>query len=173
MIPRRYHGKKKEENAGTFHFFKTFTLLKTLPRISLSPHPPPWYCVQESWKEERKIWSGIPFFKTSPKSRGKNIIVGTWVNSKLRKSCESLHFFWNLLVMLFGDGSGVPGYSVELCPPPPKHSVECCEPPDIVLSIVNLWKSDPFWVGAFQLTWFKIEVQVTEKVQRLLEECCI
>jgi len=36
------------------------------------------------------------------------------------------------------------------CAPPPKYSVECCERPDIVLSIVNLWKSDPFWVGALQ-----------------------
>jgi hypothetical protein len=57
--------------------------------------------------------------------------------------------------------------------PSPPHSVKCCEPSDIVLSIVNLWKSDPFWMGALQLTGFKIEVQVTENVQRLLEDCCI
>ncbi len=56
---------------------------------------------------------------------------------------------------------------------PPPISVKCCEPSDIVLSIVNLWKSNLFWMGALQLTGFKIEVQVTENVQRLLEDCCI
>jgi hypothetical protein len=27
--------------------------------------------------------------------------------------------FWNLLVMLYGDGSGVPGHSVDVWTPPP------------------------------------------------------
>jgi hypothetical protein len=54
--------------------------------------------------------------------------------------CEPTVIFWNLLVMLFGDGSGVPG-----------DSVECCEPQDRVLTIVNSWRSDPFWVGAFAI----------------------
>jgi hypothetical protein len=33
MIPSRYHGKKREKNACTFHFFKTFTIQKTRPHI--------------------------------------------------------------------------------------------------------------------------------------------
>ncbi len=94
----RNHGKKREKYAHAFHFFKTFTVQKTVPHIwfpffpmipgagimerrernmvrhSIFSKPlqyrkpclifnflfSPWYRVQESWKEEREIWSGIP-----------------------------------------------------------------------------------------------------------------
>jgi hypothetical protein len=82
----------------------------------------------------------------------------------------SLHWFFGTCWSCFMEMALESPDIVLMCEPPLPHSVECCEPPDIVLSIV---KSDPFWVGALQLTWFKIEVQVTENVQRLLEECCM
>jgi hypothetical protein len=72
--------------------------------------------VQESWKEEREIWSCIPFFQ--------NLLPHKWrkkYHSRYMGQfkidyiiCEPTLIFWNLLVMLYGDGSGVPGHSVDV-----------------------------------------------------------
>jgi len=71
MIPRRYHGKKKEENAGTFHFFKTFTVLKTLPRISLCPPPAHDTVCKNHGKKREKYGQAFHFSKPPPKAEEK------------------------------------------------------------------------------------------------------
>jgi hypothetical protein len=42
-------------------------------------------------KKREKYGQPFHFSKPPPKADEKNIIVGTWVNSKLIKSCVSLH----------------------------------------------------------------------------------
>jgi hypothetical protein len=65
MIPSRYHGKKREKNAWTFHFFKTFTIRKNHASYLISFFPHDTVCTNHGKKRE-KYGKAFHFSKTPP-----------------------------------------------------------------------------------------------------------